>query len=71
MYSKITGTGSYLPDRILTNAELESMVDTSDEWIRSRTGIEKRHIAADDQTTCDLAEKAALSAIKGSWYQRK
>ena len=63
MYSKITGTGSYLPERILTNADLELMVDTSDEWIRSRTGIEKRHIAADDETTCDLAEKAALAAI--------
>ncbi len=66
MYSKITGTGSYLPERILTNAELELMVDTSDEWIRSRTGIEKRHIAADDETTCDLAEKAALSAIEAA-----
>lgn len=66
MYSKITGTGSYLPERILTNADLELMVDTTDEWIRSRTGIEKRHIAADDETTCDLAEKAALSAIKAA-----
>jgi len=66
MYSKITGTGSYLPERILTNADLELMVDTSDEWIRSRTGIEKRHIAADDETTCDLAEKAAMSAIEAA-----
>jgi 3-oxoacyl-[acyl-carrier-protein] synthase-3 len=66
MYSKITGTGSYLPERVLTNADLESMVDTSDEWIRTRTGIEKRHIAADDETTCDLAEKAALKAIEAS-----
>jgi 3-oxoacyl-[acyl-carrier-protein] synthase III len=66
MYSKIAGTGSYLPERILTNADLELMVDTSDEWIRTRTGIEKRHIAADDQTTCDLAEKAALNAIEAS-----
>ena len=66
MYSKISGTGSYLPERVLTNTELESMVDTSDEWIRSRTGIEKRHIAADDETTCDLAEKAALKAIEAS-----
>ena len=66
MYSKITGTGSYLPERILTNAELELMVDTSDEWIRSRTGIEKRHIAADGETTCDLAEKAASSAIEAA-----
>jgi 3-oxoacyl-[acyl-carrier-protein] synthase-3 len=66
MFSKITGTGSYLPERILTNTELETMVDTSDEWIRSRTGIEKRHIAAEDETTCDLAEKAALNAIEAS-----
>lgn len=66
MYSKIIGTGSYLPERILTNADLELMVDTSDEWIRTRTGIEKRHIAEDDETTCDLAEKAALSAIEAA-----
>lgn len=66
IYSKITGTGSYLPERVLTNADLEAMVDTSDEWIKSRTGIEKRHIAADDETTCDLAEKAALNAIEAS-----
>ncbi len=66
MHSKITGTGSYLPERVLTNAELESMVDTSDEWIRTRTGIEKRHIAAEDETTCDLAEKAALHAIEAA-----
>ncbi len=66
MYSKITGTGSYLPERELSNSELESMVETSDEWIRTRTGIEKRHIAAENETTCDLAEKAALAAIKSS-----
>jgi 3-oxoacyl-[acyl-carrier-protein] synthase III len=66
MYSKITGTGSYLPERVITNTDLESMVDTTDEWIRSRTGIEKRHVAGDDETTCDLAEKAALSAIQAS-----
>ena len=46
MYSRIAGTGSYLPDKILTNADLERLVDTSDEWIRSRTGIERRHVAA-------------------------
>jgi 3-oxoacyl-[acyl-carrier-protein] synthase-3 len=66
MNSKIIGTGSYLPERVLTNADLEKMVDTSDEWIRSRTGIEKRHIAAEDETTCDLAEQAALNAIAAS-----
>ena len=63
VYSRITGTGGYLPERILTNAELEQMVDTSDEWIVSRTGISKRHIAAENETTCDLAEHAARMAI--------
>ena len=63
IYSRIAGTGRYLPERVLTNAELEKRVDTSDEWIRSRTGIERRHIAADDQTTTDLAERAARHAI--------
>ena len=66
MYSKITGTGSYLPEGILANSDLEKIVDTTDEWIRSRTGIEKRHIAADNETTCDLAEKAALLAIEAA-----
>mgnify|MGYP001221007940 FL=1 len=64
IYSKITGTGSYLPEQVLTNSELEKIVDTTDEWIRSRTGIEKRHVARDDETTCDLAEKASRAAIK-------
>ncbi|MCG8380146.1 MAG: ketoacyl-ACP synthase III [Proteobacteria bacterium] len=63
MYSRIIGTGSYLPERILTNTDLEQIVDTSDEWIRTRTGIEKRHVANDDETTCDLAEKASRAAI--------
>ena len=62
-HSRITGTGSYLPEKILTNHDLEKMVDTTDEWIVSRTGIHERHIAADDQSTCDLAEQAALNAI--------
>ncbi len=62
-YAKIAGTGSYLPDNILTNKDLESMVDTSDEWIRDRTGIEQRHIAPDGVFTVDLAEQAARNAI--------
>ena len=66
IYSKIAGTGSYLPKKILTNAELEKMVDTSDEWIRSRTGIERRHIAADDEATSDLAFHAALGAMESA-----
>ena len=57
IYSRITGTGGYLPEKVLTNAELEQMVETSDEWITDRTGIKKRHIAADNETTCDLAEQ--------------
>jgi 3-oxoacyl-[acyl-carrier-protein] synthase-3 len=63
IYSRITGTGSYLPERVVSNAELEKMVDTTDEWIKTRTGIERRHIAADGETTVDLAEKAARRAL--------
>ena len=59
----ISGTGSYVPDRILTNAELETMVDTSDEWIRTRTGIEERHLSTPDQATSDLALPAAQRAL--------
>ncbi len=64
MYSRITGTGSYLPEKILTNHDLEKMVDTSDEWIVERTGIKKRHIAEEGQSTCDLAEVAAKRAME-------
>ena len=63
MYSRIAGTGSYLPEKILTNADLEKLVDTNDEWIRTRTGIQQRHVAADGETTTDLAEHAARRAI--------
>jgi 3-oxoacyl-[acyl-carrier-protein] synthase III len=63
MYSRIAGTGSYLPEKILTNFDLERMVNTTDEWIRDRTGIERRHIAAAGQTTVDLGEQAARRAI--------
>ena len=66
VYARITGTGSYLPEKILTNKDLESMVDTSDQWIRERTGIVKRHVAVDGQTTCDLAEQAAVRAIEAA-----
>lgn len=62
-FSRITGTGSYLPEKILTNADLESMVDTTDEWIFARTGIRERHVVADDEATSDLATKAAQNAI--------
>ena len=63
-YSRIVGTGSYLPENIMTNAELEKTIDTTDQWIRERTGIEQRHIAADDQFTVDLAEQAARNAME-------
>lgn len=66
IYSSILGTGRYLPEKILTNQDLEKLVDTSDEWIRERTGIEQRHIVADDQTTSDLAYFAAVDAIKSA-----
>src|SRR3954470_18644432 len=59
----IIGTGSYLPERVLTNAELEKLVDTSDEWILTRTGIRERRIAAEGESTSDLAAKAAQSAL--------
>lgn len=62
-YARIVGTGSYLPDKCLTNHDLESRVETSDDWIVSRTGIRQRHIAADDQMTSDLATEAARRAI--------
>jgi 3-oxoacyl-[acyl-carrier-protein] synthase-3 len=63
MYSRIAGTGRYLPERVVTNFDLEKMVDTTDEWIRTRTGIERRHMAADGQTTADLCEMAARRAM--------
>lgn len=65
-YSKLLGTGSYLPEKILTNAELAVMVDTTDEWIQSRSGIRERRIAADDEFTCDLAEKASRNALSAA-----
>ncbi|NBB93281.1 MAG: beta-ketoacyl-ACP synthase III [Gammaproteobacteria bacterium] len=64
MYARIIGTGRYLPEKILTNKDLERMVDTSDQWIQERTGIRQRHVAAEGQTTCDLAEQAALQAME-------
>ena len=66
IYSRIAGTGSYLPKKIITNADLEKMVDTTDEWIRTRTGIERRHVAADGETTVDLAEHAARRALEAA-----
>ncbi|MDH5484632.1 MAG: ketoacyl-ACP synthase III [Gammaproteobacteria bacterium] len=65
-YARITGTGSYLPENIMTNADIEKIVDTTDEWIRDRTGITQRHIAADGELTSDLAEKAARRALEAA-----
>jgi len=66
MYSQIAGTGSYLPEKVLTNFDLERMIDTTDAWIRDRTGIERRHIAADHETTVDLSEPAARRALEAA-----
>ena len=68
-YSRIAGTGSYLPEKVLTNLDLEKMMDTSDQWIRERTGIERRHIAAKGETTVDLAERAARAALDAAGVQ--
>jgi 3-oxoacyl-[acyl-carrier-protein] synthase-3 len=62
-FARITGTGGYLPEKVLTNYDLEKIVDTTDQWIRERTGIEKRHVALDGQMTVDLAERAARHAL--------
>src|SRR5437899_9915450 len=60
----IIGTGSYVPEKVLTNADLSRMVDTSNDWITTRTGIKERRIAAKDENTSDMATKAALKAIE-------
>ncbi len=65
-YCRISGLGYYLPEKVLTNQDLEKMVDTSDEWIRQRTGIELRHIAGEDELPSDMALKASLQALEQS-----
>jgi 3-oxoacyl-[acyl-carrier-protein] synthase-3 len=65
-YARITGTGGYLPEKVLSNHDLEKMVDTSDQWIRERTGIVKRHVAVDGEFTVDLAEQAARRALEAA-----
>ena len=62
-FSRIAGTGGYLPEKILNNTQLEQMVDTTDQWILERTGISKRHIMADHETTSSMAESAAREAL--------
>jgi 3-oxoacyl-[acyl-carrier-protein] synthase III len=66
IYSRIAGTGSYLPEKILTNADLEKMVETDDQWIRERTGIEERHIAAEGETTSSMGVIAAQRAMEAA-----
>jgi 3-oxoacyl-[acyl-carrier-protein] synthase-3 len=66
MYSRVVGTGSYLPEKILTNHDLSELVDTSDEWIVTRTGIRERHVAADDQNGSDLALIASRRALEAA-----
>ena len=62
-YSRIAGTGGYLPAKVLANRDLESLVDTTDEWIFTRTGIRQRHVAADEEKTSDLALHASRKAL--------
>ena len=65
-YSTILGTGSYLPEKILTNFDLETIVDTSNEWIIERTGIKERHIAAKDENAVTMADKAGRAALEAA-----
>jgi len=69
IFSRIAGTGSYLPDKVLTNDDLRQFVDTSDEWIAARTGIRERHVVAEGETTCDLAFHAATRALEAAGVQ--
>ena len=66
IYSRIAGTGSYLPEKVLTNADLTKFVETSDEWIVARTGIRERHVAAEGETTSDLGYHAAVRAMEAA-----
>ena len=63
-YARIAGIGSYLPKKVVTNHDLEKTMDTSDEWIRERTGIKRRHIAGDDETTSTMGVQAAKRAME-------
>lgn len=69
--AKIIGTGSYVPEKILTNADLEKIVDTSDEWIRTRTGMQERHISDEKTPTSELAYRAALKALESASIDAK
>jgi 3-oxoacyl-[acyl-carrier-protein] synthase-3 len=65
-YSRIVGTGRYLPEKVMTNFDLEKIVDTTDEWIKTRTGVERRHVVEPDQTTSDMCVEAAKKAIEAA-----
>lgn len=65
-YARIAGTGSYLPEKVLTNTDLEQVIETTADWIVERTGVEERHIAAPEETTCDLAEHASRRALEAA-----
>ncbi|MCX7675221.1 MAG: ketoacyl-ACP synthase III [Bdellovibrionaceae bacterium] len=69
--TRVLGTGHYLPEKVLTNFDLEKMVDTNDQWIRERTGIERRHIAAENEATTDLALVASQKALKDAGLEPK
>ena len=71
IYSKIIGTGSYLPEKVMTNFDLEKIIDTSDEWIQTRSGIKQRHVVAEGQYTSDLALEASKKAIKAAGIHAK
>ena len=71
MFSKILGTGSYVPAMVRTNADLEQMVETSDEWIVERTGIKERRIAAAHETVATMAHEAALNALAARVWRRR
>ncbi len=64
--SRIAGTGAYVPERVMTNAALEKLVDTSDEWIQERTGIKERRIAAEGESASDMAVQAARRALEAA-----
>ncbi len=68
-YSRVIGCGGYLPERVMLNSELETLVETSDEWIYARTGIKQRHIAREDETTSEMAYEAAIHAIEMAQVQ--
>ena len=66
IYSRIAGTGRCLPERIMSNEDLEKIVETSDEWIRTRTGVERRHVASEEEKTSDLCVGAAKQAMESA-----